>query len=261
MEHRTVAEHVTELGRAVEAFARSAVEAGLEARVPTCPAWTVRKLLAHQGMIHRWARANLLRQTCRPAGWNAEGQQVADPVAWLREGAEQLVATIEEVPDDVRALVFLADAPAPRLSWARRQCHETTVHAVDALAAALGRFPTPDDAAWVDPAVAHDGIDEILTGFVTRGTKGFADVGPFTFQVRSTQADRGWTVAVQEGGAVRTSRQEGVAATASADGVPTVSGTAVALYLALWNRTPPESCADPEEVLTRVWRTRARVRW
>ena len=47
-------------------------------------------------------------------------------------------------PDDVEALVFLNDAPAPREFWARRQCHETTMHAVDALAASLGRPPRPD---------------------------------------------------------------------------------------------------------------------
>ena len=31
--------------------------AGADAPVPTCPGWTVRDLLAHQGMVHRWATA------------------------------------------------------------------------------------------------------------------------------------------------------------------------------------------------------------
>ena len=36
-----------------------------------------------------------------------------------------------EAPVDLEAFVFLNDAPAPRQFWARRQCHETTIHAVD----------------------------------------------------------------------------------------------------------------------------------
>lgn len=38
-------------------------------------------------------------------------------------------------------------------------------------------------------------------------------------------------------------------------------GSAPALYLALWNRTSPDAVDDPEEILDRVWRQRARVRW
>lgn len=142
MQHRTVAEHVADLRSAVVALAGSAGEAGLDAAVPTCPTWTVRKLLAHQGMVHRWARATLLGQQCSPPRWNAEGQEVADPIGWFLEGADALSATIESVPDDVRATVFLKDAPAPRLFWARRQCHETTIHAVDALVGGAGSRST-----------------------------------------------------------------------------------------------------------------------
>ena len=63
--------------------------------------------------------------------------------------------------------MFLNDAPPARGFWARRQCHETTMHAVDALAASLGRAPRPDEV-WVDPELAGDGIDELLGGFLTR---------------------------------------------------------------------------------------------
>jgi hypothetical protein len=72
-----------------------------------------------------------------------EGREVADPVGWLRDGAEALAGTIREVPDDVRATVFLKDAPPPRVFWTRRQCHETTIHAVDALVGGAGSRSTP----------------------------------------------------------------------------------------------------------------------
>ncbi|GGK59991.1 maleylpyruvate isomerase N-terminal domain-containing protein [Ornithinimicrobium pekingense] len=256
MEHRTVEEHVAGIRTAVDAFVRSAAAAGPEAAVPTCPAWTVRRLLAHQGMVHRWARATLRGEECHPPAWNAEGQQVADPVGWLLEGADALVTTIETAPDDVRATVFLADAPPPRVFWARRQCHETTIHAVDALAASLGRLPDPRDAAWVDEPVALDGIDELLTGFVPRGRSRFAGAGPRSLTVRARGSGREWGVEIGADGAVRTTRLRG-----SDEVVGTsLDGSAVALYLALWNRAAPGAVDDPGDVLA-MWRTRARVRW
>lgn len=259
MQQRTVAEHLTGLRVAVDSLARHATEAGQDAEVPTCPRWTVRKLLAHQGMVHRWARANLLGQDCSPPTWNAEGQQVDDPVAWLQEGAAELAATLEDVPDDVKAMVFLKDAPPPRTFWARRQCHETTIHAVDALAASLGRVPSPEDADWIEQSVALDGIDEMLTGFVTRGTARFAGAGPLRFDVRLTHSAQAWSLDVQPDGRVVTTRVD--ADTPPEEGVAVVRGPAVAAYLALWNRTTPNAMDDPVGILTDVWRQRARVRW
>ncbi|WP_425490128.1 maleylpyruvate isomerase N-terminal domain-containing protein [Nocardioides ginsengisegetis] len=34
--------------------------------VPTCPDWTVRHLVAHQGMVHRWGRGGAPRRAGRP---------------------------------------------------------------------------------------------------------------------------------------------------------------------------------------------------
>lgn len=251
MEHRSVEEHLAGLRAAVGQLAASATAAGADAAVPTC-SWTVRELLAHQGMVHQWARANLLGQECHPPTWDAEGQQVADPVAWLLEGADDLVTTIGTVPDDVHAMVFLADAPPPRVFWARRQCHETTIHAVDALAASLGRYPTAHDAGWVGEAVALDGIDELLTGFVTRGRSRFAGAGARSFTVQPDHGSRSWTVEIRADGSVVTTR--------GGTGGTLLEGPAVGLYLALWNRAAAGSVSDPGDVLA-LWRTRARVRW
>ncbi|WP_091762411.1 maleylpyruvate isomerase family mycothiol-dependent enzyme [Pedococcus cremeus] len=138
--------HCDAIGYAAEQLCGAATSAGLEAAVPTCPEWTVRDLLAHLGMVHRWARAHVTGD--RPAqevatvlAAEAEGRAVVDPVSWLRDGARALVAALHDAPADLQALVFLKDAPSPRDFWARRQSHETTMHAVDTLSAALGRLP------------------------------------------------------------------------------------------------------------------------
>src|SRR5690606_9437852 len=203
MEHRSVEAQRAGLQEAAAVLAGSARAAGLEADVPTCPAWTVRKLLAQQGMGTRWAAADLRGDQSRPPDWNAEGQRAADPVAWLQEGADDLVATITSAPDDGAAMVFLKDAPPPRQFWARRQCHETTIHSVDALAASLGRFPRPEESTITD-VVALDGIDEVLTGFIPRGKSRFRDVDPVRLTVWPTGEDRGWSVLIRDGAATTT---------------------------------------------------------
>ena len=101
--------------------------------------------------------------------WSRRGSTPPTRSTGCGDGAIDLVTALVQAPDGpASAPVFLRDAPAPREFWARRQCHETTIHAVDALAAQLGRLPRAADAEWIAEEVALDGIDELLTGFVTR---------------------------------------------------------------------------------------------
>ena len=89
--------------------------------------------------------------------------------------------------------MFLADAGTPREFWARRQCHETTIHAVDAAAAYLGRFPRAADVSWISEEVALDGIDELLTGFVPRPRSRLRSPEPHRIVVVPDAGDRAWT--------------------------------------------------------------------
>ncbi len=229
----TRAQHLTALRDAVSAFARHAGDAGLEADVPTCPDWTVRRLIGHQGMVHRWAAANLRGQTIEIDATERAGRRNADPVDWLRTGAIDLVKAITEAPEDVRTIVFLNDAPRALDFWSRRQCHETTIHAVDALAAALGRYPKAADT-WIDPEVARDGIDELLAGFMTRGKSRLRSADPMTIGVLADDGPTGWLVETSDRPAVVTlAPREEVADRADVR----LEGPAVAVYLTLWNRS------------------------
>ena len=243
----TRAQHLDGLRVALQAFARHAASAGLEADVPTCPDWTVRRLIGHQGMVHRWAAANLRGQAIDVDATERAGRRSPDPVDWLRDGAIGLVAAITESPEDVRAIVFLNDAPGALDFWARRQCHETTIHAVDALSADLGRYPTSADT-WIDPAVALDGIDELLAGFMTRNKSRLRSAEPLVIGVVAEESPNGWLVETSDRPAVVTAapREE---LTDRADVL--LEGPAVAVYLTLWNRS------DELEVEDRVlapWR-------
>ena len=144
------------------------------------------------------------------------------------------------------AMTFLKDAPRPREFWARRQTHETVVHMVDALAAALGRIPTVDEAQ-IDPGLAADGIDELLRGFLTRGRCKMWDGTNFAVAVVPTDIGRRWTVEIAE----RLTVAPGDGPADDSPSLATISGRADELYLALWNRGAAGSVVGPTDVLER----------
>jgi len=247
-------EHIDGLLAAVARGADAARAAGLDADVPTCPTWDVRELVAHTGMVHRWAAAQLTGrgdEIGSGAALKTLGRETADPIAWWEEGAAELAATLRAVPDDVRAMVFLNDAPPPRQFWARRQCHEATIHAVDALTARLGRTPRHDEAG-IDEPIAIDGIDELLSGFLTRGRK-LAVETPRRMAVRPDGDLPSWTISLSDGSPVTERHPPG----AEPDGDDTLADDAVDLYLALWNRG--DLVAD--EATVAWWRKVSRIRW
>ncbi len=228
-----VPRHLEGLREAMVSFVRYADRAGLRAPVPTTPDWTLRRLVAHQGMVHRWAAATVCGSSADPDALEQEGIDAADPLDWLADGAIELVTALVRAPEDLEAPVFLADAPPPREFWARRQCHETTVHAVDAAAAYLGRLPRAADVPWIAEDVALDGIDELLTGFVTRPRSRLRAPEPHRIVVEPSAGAVAWVVDVGPAPAV-TAR---VDARPLPDGDSLLRGSAVALYLTLWNRS------------------------
>ena len=248
-------------------MATDAAAAGPGAPVPTCPRWTTTDLVRHQGMVHRWAAAHLQGlKGNRPEVIAKEARTSAPEdfdalLGWLADGAAALVAAAEAAPDDLTAMRFLADPPPARQFWARRQAHETTIHRVDALAARSGRVPTVDDIAALDivPALASDGIDELLTGFLPRGSSRLRLDRAAVLSVRPDDAPLRWTVHVSAGPPV-TRRWSATDPPETPDAV--VSGSSVGLYVGLWNRGGDlaYSGGAASEVAS-AWRRAVRVRW
>ena len=278
----SVDDYLPLIAAAAERLAAEAIDAGLGAPVPTCPEWTVAELVGHLGEVHRWATAvvaGALDTTELTPEAYAATQPPTDPATllpWFATGAAGLQAALASAPEDLRTAVFLKAAPAPRVFWARRQTHESTIHAVDALSARLGRLPTAAEVG-VDTAVALDGIDELLTGFIPRRSSrlrldlpqpagpesGTVDAdgvaGDHTqdasLLVAPTDADAAWSITVSAGPPVTvrggdTDREPDVVLT----------GSAAALYLGLWNRGDEIAATGADELLG-LWRERVRVSW
>jgi len=226
--------------------------------VPTCPDWTVRELVEHLGGVHRWATMIIsegLLQSPDESLFDTTFAAPADPgelLPWFQEGADRLIETLRVAPDDLRAFVFLKSAPPARTFWARRETHETTIHRIDALAARLGRMPTTAEAG-ISTAVALDGIDELVNGFVPRRSSRLRTDEPFRTVVAPTDAPIAWTVAVSDGAAVVTEGDDQGAQSR-------ITGTAAALYLGLWNRGDDVAEKGTVDLLGH-WRDQVRVSW
>jgi uncharacterized protein (TIGR03083 family) len=246
-------QHLQALVSSGAVLGEAAAAAGLRARVPTCPTWDVGQLVVHQGMVHRWAAAHLRGEADhQTSASQAEAQAAADLLAWYSQGLAALIDTLHATPEDATAMVFLNDAPPPRRFWARRQAHETTIHSVDAVAARLGRWPGACDVA-IAPALAADGIDELLCGFITRGKGRLRSAEPYIILVRTEDTGHAWTVRISDGPIVTTP-----GSSARPDVV--FSGTAVQLYLSLWNRANEMTTQGRPDVVDE-WRSHVRVRW
>jgi uncharacterized protein (TIGR03083 family) len=244
------------LGAAATVLRANAGAAGLDAPVPTCPGWTVLDLVAHQGMVHRWATSHLRGAPVTDAdALEAEGRAATDVLDWFDAGATALLQAIVDAPDDLEALVFLKDAPSPRVFWTRRQCHETTVHAVDAMGGRLAR-PARAEETFVRPPLALDGIDELLTGFVPRGRQGVQPARRTRLLVRPDDAPLAWLVDLDPDVPARTTRLTS-ADVSRADADTVWSGTPTGLFLRLWSR----SADDPVDALEAWWRERVSVTW
>ncbi len=257
----TFEQHGAGIGAAWTVLREHAARAGLDAEVPTCPGWTVRELVAHQGMVHRWAsdvvRGDTGLDTVRV---EQEGLDSADLLGWLDDGVKGLLAALAFAPDDLQVYFFLKDAPAPKVAWARRQNHETTLHAVDAMSASLGRPPTAAET-WIGPAHAIDGIDELLCGFVPRPNERLHARPARTVVVRARDTGHAWAMELGESAVVTTAYPpQGPDQPPGIDGSTTVlSGTATQLYLGLWNRGD-EVVSEGPDVLAE-WRRHMTVSW
>lgn len=233
----TFDEYGAAIGAAATVLRANATSCAPDAHVPTCPGWSVDDLVAHVGMVHRWCADTLRGVRSDPAEHEATGRASADLLQWFDDGATEVLDVLSKTPKDWEGFFFLKNTANARDGWARRQCHETTIHAVDAMGARLGRLPNVREV-WFSPELALDGIDELLRGFVPRRSSPLRSPEPVTIEIAATDSGAdatavapasAWTVAVSDEAPV-------VSRDAAADPDVRWSAPPRELYLALWNR-------------------------
>lgn len=244
-----ITEHLAALRREGELLAATAASVPLDTPVPVCPGWSVRDLVRHIGGVHRWA-AHIVANAL-PADLSAAEEQVVSDtwgaddelIDWYRAGHATLLDTLAAAPADLSCFTFLPDASSGRGFWVRRQAHETTIHRVDAAAAAGASID-------LDPALATDGIDELLYGFFARRPSRRLH-SPVPVTLRLVVPGRDWLVRIAADGAT-------VIDAGTAD--CTVTASAPEMYLLLWNRRGAEGLdVDGDRAVLDLWRERARI--
>jgi uncharacterized protein (TIGR03083 family) len=132
------------------------------AAVPTCPDWTVARLIKHTGLVHRWVTRMVSARAAAPIDRQTIDMGLPasedDYPRWLAEGAAPLVTALRSAGPDAPVWTWSAEQRSG--FWARRMVHETSVHRADA-EIALGAEPS------FDPVSAADGIDEFLAFLLT----------------------------------------------------------------------------------------------
>ena len=131
--------------------------------------------------------------------------------------------------------------------WARRQAHETAMHRVDA--------ESPGSTITeFHPTFAADGVDELLSCFVTRPRRGPKASSPRSIHVHATDTGDDWHLQIGPEAVVTSRRRD------PAD--CTITAAAGDLYLLLWNRRSDAGInVDGDRDLIALWREGVQVRW
>jgi uncharacterized protein (TIGR03083 family) len=224
----------------IEAAGSALVAAGRSApdlRVPWCPDWTVASVVAHIGSVHEWVTGMVSTAASDRAPFpNPPELTGVDLADWADERRAQLLDALRAADPDRPMWAF--GLTVPTRFWARRQTHETSVHAVDATAAAGQAWTIPGD-------VADDGLDEFLGLFV-----------PFQWQRRPPEWGDGRSVAFRrtdgDGDRLLTIRAGPKLERTRGDADLTVTGTAHDLLLWTLNR-PSAAKLSGDQYLASAW--------
>jgi uncharacterized protein (TIGR03083 family) len=204
----------------------------LEARVPSCPEWVGRDLVAHVATCPaRWS----LLMAIEPGGSFPPPQVLGQYQKLAPHADETLISWSHEKVSAYAQRLHETDPAAPAWSytpdqtmrfWMRRAALEAAVHLADA----QGLIGEP---GGVPPALAADGLDELVDTYPLRfAMGGSADVHPLV--VHATDAKRTWTLS----------------APGSSDAVDReVSGRAGDFFLRLWGRQVDASFSGDVDAL------------
>ncbi|GAA1853546.1 maleylpyruvate isomerase family mycothiol-dependent enzyme [Asanoa iriomotensis] len=212
---------------------RAAVAAApsLDARVPTCPEWTLFDLARHLGEgRHKWARIVAAGPAAAPppAPEVVAPQERAALLAWLAAATQHLLDALRSAGPDRGCWTWWDTSQSPQTAGAvaRHQLQELAVHTYDAQVTLGDPQPLPEE-------VALDGVDEFLSTCVATTTPWPHE--PATVDYHDAEG-RSWRLWLSADGA-RTARVSEPATTAGAS----AQGTASELVLFFYGRLPVES--------------------
>jgi uncharacterized protein (TIGR03083 family) len=229
VDYASYLEHVE---RQASAMRAAVVAAGPDAPVPTCPEWTVQRLVRHVARVYGWVVRALGTTPDADPGNAHQPPETWDAVlSWWDDALGTMLADLRAKGPEAPAWVFKNVATPTAEFWARRQAHETAIHRLDAEHALAGSAAASAVPSLVfDPDLAADGIDELLELMVPRKHAEDPPDVEGTVLFHAADAGRAWLVRLTPGEIPTVGAADDLTAGAS------VVGTADAVYRAVWRR-------------------------
>lgn len=187
-----------ELIEAEAARSWAALTADRTGRIPWSDGWTVQECAQHLGTVHRWVAGVVAGRPDADWGVRAtiDPPEPASPAldAWAVDSTASLLRELRATDPADACWSWWPEASDVSF-WHRRMAHETLVHRWDLeLGAGVAIEP-------MDPAVAADGVDELLDVFV--GMSRFLHAAPGageSFHLHCTDTDGEWLLVCNAAG-------------------------------------------------------------
>ena len=196
-----------------------------DAPVPSCPRWSLDRLVGHLGWVYNWVSEHLEARSATMLDRDAvprppRGEAV---VAWFDQAHARVLAALRDVEGATEIWGWAGVNSAA--FWQRRMAHETLIHRWDA-ENAVGE-PGP-----LDSDLAADGVDELMEVILPFQVGSAADALPDgTLHLHRTDGEGEWLCRIS-GGRLECERIH-------ARGDVAVRGTGEQLDLVLWRRITP----------------------
>ncbi|MDE0605162.1 MAG: maleylpyruvate isomerase family mycothiol-dependent enzyme [bacterium] len=205
-------------GEAIAAAGRRVIDAA----VPSCPGWTMHKLLAHVGRVYRSVGRHVAERATEmiPADEIPRPPEGDAIVEWFEEGHRFVQDALDGAdPDEA---VWTWTGQSTMAFYFRRMAHETAVHRWDAEAA----FGQPDA---IDSDLGADGVSELFEVVLPFAVANWDMTLPdASLHLHRTDGDGEWLL-VNDGGRIKVSFEH-----AKGDAAVRASGTG--LLLLSWER-------------------------
>ncbi|MGC9155658.1 MAG: maleylpyruvate isomerase family mycothiol-dependent enzyme [Ferrimicrobium sp.] len=197
--------------------------------IPTCPGWTVDDLVNHLAIVLSRMQVRIETNADPEPNTMPSEPPIGMPAyEWLARTYRDLKETL--LAHDMDDPAWNWTGENQRVSWyLRRLAHELAIHLVDLDAAS----PTPSrpEALGIDPLLAADGLDELVTVFLpsrARSAPQLVDPPRLLSFIPTDEVGRPWSIELDQQGL------RAVDPVGSPDA--TVKGTSIELYLFGWNR-------------------------
>ncbi len=218
--------YVATVAREGAAVSVVAASADLDAVVPSCPRWSLQKLVGHLGWVYNWVSEHIEQRAAAMLNRDdvprpPTGDSV---IEWYAAAHARVLDALGDVAPDTEIWGWAGINTGA--FWHKRLAHESLIHRWDAENAAGAPGP-------IDSDLGADGVDELMDVIWPFQVGSAADALPEgTLHLHRTDGEGEWLCRISEGRLdVERSHARGDVA---------VRGTGEQLDLVLWRRIPPD---------------------